>query len=137
MNGTHRFILKATGGRVGWSAPGYGMPVVELTTIGRKSGKPRTTMLTSPHQEGSTVVVVASAGGNDQHPSWYLNIVENPEVTISIAGKPAQKMRAEVADSEERKRLWPIITRDHKNYAGYQRKTEREIPVVVLRPADS
>lgn len=133
MNGMHRIVLRSTGGRLGWS--GYGMPVVELTTTGRKSGKPRKTMLTTPYQEGSTVVIVASAGGNDRHPAWYLNILSNPDVTVAIGGEPAQRMRAETASPEERARLWPIITRHHRNYAGYQRRTQREIPVVLLRPA--
>jgi deazaflavin-dependent oxidoreductase (nitroreductase family) len=136
MNQTHRLILRATGGRLGWSLPGWGMPVVELTTMGRKSGQPRTTMLSSPYQEGANIVLVASAGGNDRHPAWYLNITANPEVTVAFGGKPARRMTAETAGPEERARLWPIITKDHANYAGYQRRTQREIPVVVLRPIE-
>lgn len=120
---------------MGWS--GYGMPVVQLTTIGRKTRQPRTTMLTSPYQEGSTVVVVASAGGNDHHPDWYLNILSNPDVTLSFEGKPAQHMKGVAASPEERARLWQVITKDHQNYAGYQVKTEREIPLVLLTPSDS
>jgi len=134
MNGIHRLVLGATGGKLGWSA--YGMPVVELTTTGRRSGQPRTTMLTSPYQEGSTIVIVASRGGDDNHPAWYLNLRDKPEVTVSVGGKPGKLMRAEIADPDERARLWPLITADHKNYAGYQRKTERQIPVVLLRPID-
>jgi deazaflavin-dependent oxidoreductase (nitroreductase family) len=136
MNKTHRAILRATGGRIGWFIPGYRMPVVELTTTGRKSGQPRSTLLTSPLQEGSTVVIVASAGGNNQHPSWYLNIMKNSEVMVSIGGMPAQRMNAEIVSAEERTRLWPVITRDHANYAGYQRKTQREIPLVLLHPTE-
>lgn len=136
MNLTHRLVLRATGGRLGWSMPGYRMPVVELTTTGRKSGQPRTTMLTSPYQEGDSIVLVASAGGNDHHPAWYLNITANPEVTVTLGGKPARRMKAETAGPEERARLWPLITKDHANYAGYQRRTPREIPVVVLRPVE-
>ena len=112
------------------------MPVIELTTTGRHSGLPRATMLTSPYQEGSTIVIVASRGGDDRHPAWYLNLVEQPEVTVSVGGKPSQRMRAETAGPEERARLWPLLTADHRNYAGYQRKTNREIPVVLLRPID-
>lgn len=111
------------------------MPVVQLTTIGRKSGQTRTTMLTSPYQEGSTVVVVASAGGSDRHPAWFLNIQDNPHVTVSLEGKPDQHVKAVTANREERARLWPIITRDHENYARYQRGTEREIPLVLLSPS--
>jgi len=134
MNRVHRVVLGATGGRLGWRAGG--MPVIELTTTGRHSGLPRATMLTSPYQEGSTIVIVASRGGDDRHPAWYLNLVEQPEVTVSVGGKPSQRMRAETAGPEERARLWPLLTADHRNYAGYQRKTSREIPVVLLRPTD-
>jgi deazaflavin-dependent oxidoreductase (nitroreductase family) len=136
MNRAHRVVLRATGGRLGWFVPGYRMPVVELTTIGRKSGRARTTLLTSPYQDESTIVVIASAGGNDRHPAWYLNIVRNPNVAVTLGGKPARQMTAEVAGPEERTRLWPIVTRDHPNYAAYQRRTKREIPVVLLRPVD-
>src|SRR6266849_5916488 len=108
------------------------MPVLELTTIGRKSGQPRSVMLTSPVQEGTTVVVVASRGGDDHHPSWFLNLRDNPDVEVVMKGEPKRKMRARIADAEERARLWPRVTTDHKNYAGYQTKTDREIPLVLL-----
>ena len=110
------------------------MPVVELTTIGRKSGLPRSVMLTSPVQEGSTIVVVASRGGDEQHPSWFLNLRENPDVEVAYKGEPKQKMHARVATPEERARLWPLVIAEHKNYAGYQTKTSREIPLVMLAP---
>jgi deazaflavin-dependent oxidoreductase (nitroreductase family) len=112
------------------------MPVIELTTTGRRSGQPRKTLLTSPYQEGSTIAIVASRGGDDRHPAWYLNVRDHPEVTASIGGKPAQRMLADTANPEDRARLWPLITADHSNYAGYQRKTSRQIPVVLLRPID-
>lgn len=132
MNRAHRFVLAVTGGRRGWSA--FGMPVIELTTTGRRSGQARSTMLTSPYREGSVIVIVASRGGDDHHPAWYLNLRDQPEVTVSVEGKAAQRMRAEIAGPAERARLWPIIAVDHANYAGYQRKTEREIPLVLLHP---
>jgi len=132
MNTIHRSILKLSGGRMGWQ--GGGMPVLELTTIGRKSGQPRAVMLTSPYQEGSTIVIVASRGGDDQHPAWFLNLRDNPDVEVAYKGGPKQKMRAHVADAEERARLWPLVTKDHRNYAGYQKKTQREIPLVLLTP---
>jgi deazaflavin-dependent oxidoreductase (nitroreductase family) len=134
MNRVHRIVLGATGGRFGWRASG--MPVIELTTTGRRSGQPRATMLTSPYQDDSTMVIVASRGGDDHHPAWYLNLRDNPEVTVSMDGKPAQRMRAETASPEDRARLWPLITGAHRNYAEYQRKTKREIPLVLLRPND-
>jgi deazaflavin-dependent oxidoreductase (nitroreductase family) len=135
MNRVHRVLLGASAGRIGWSFSG--MPVIELTTTGRRSGQPRKTMLTSPYQDGSTLAIVASRGGDDTHPAWYLNLRDKPEVLVSVGGKAAVPMRAEIASSEERARLWPLITADHRNYAGYQKKTDREIPVVLLRPLDN
>lgn len=132
LNDTHRRILKLTRGRLGWHA--YGMPMLELTTTGRKSGEKRVTMLSSPLQLGDTIVVIASRGGDDAHPAWYLNLLEHPEVEVVFQGAPVKRMRARVANADERKELWPRVTKGHANYAGYQRKTEREIPVVLLEP---
>ena len=133
MNAVHRAVLTVSRGKLGWNASN--MPVLELTTTGRKSGEPRPVMLTSPVQEGDTLVVVASRGGDDTHPAWFLNLRDHPEVQVAQGGEAKRPYRATVADAEERARLWPLITADHDNYAGYQRKTDREIPVVLLRPA--
>jgi len=133
MNGVHRALMKVTFGKIGWSAAG--MPVLELTTVGRKSGQTRTCLLTSPLQVGDTWVIVASRGGDDHHPAWFHNLQANPAVQVAINGKPKRAWRARVASSEERADLWPKIIADHKNYAGYQSKTEREIPLVLLTPA--
>ena len=132
MNAVHRVILKVSGGRMGWEAAK--MPVLELTTTGRKSGQKRVVLLTSPLQDGDTIVVVASRGGDDQHPAWFLNLRDNPDVEVSLKGKAKRPMLARVASPQERARLWPLVTADHKNYAGYQSKTEREIPLVLLDP---
>jgi deazaflavin-dependent oxidoreductase (nitroreductase family) len=91
-------------------------------------------MLTSPVQEGSTLVVVASRGGDDIHPAWVLNLRDRPDVEVALGGKPRAPMRARVATPEERARLWPIIAEKYKNYAQYQTKTDREIPLVLLDP---
>ncbi|HEY4378147.1 MAG TPA: nitroreductase/quinone reductase family protein [Acidimicrobiales bacterium] len=133
MNGVHRAVLKLTGGKVGWNASN--MPVLELTTIGRKSGQPRAVMLTSPFQEGDTVVIVASRGGDDSHPAWFLNLRDNPKVEVSLGGQAKVPMDAHVGTAEERARIWPLITAAHKNYAGYQTHTDREIPIVLLKPS--
>ncbi|MCW2706885.1 MAG: nitroreductase [Frankiales bacterium] len=133
MNGVHRVALRLTGGRFGWNL--LGMPVVELTTTGRKSGQPRAVMLTSPLQEGSTFVVVASRGGDDNPPAWLLNIEASGDVQVATNGEEPQPYHARVATAEERARMWPRLTADHKNYAGYQKKTSREIPLVLLTPA--
>ena len=132
MNSFHRGVLKLSGGRLGWQAAG--MQVIDLTTTGRKSGQPRSVMLTSPLQEGSTIVVVASRGGDDTHPAWFLNLRDNPEVEVTIKGEK-RRMLAHVANAEQRARLWPLVTAKYKNYAGYQTKTDREIPLVLLEPA--
>src|SRR5437764_12881721 len=99
-NAIHRGLLKVSGGRFGWDLGN--MPVVELTTTGRKTGQPRTVMLTSPLQEGDTIVVVASRGGDDQHPAWFHNLSDKPEVEVALKGKPKRAMRARVATPEER-----------------------------------
>ncbi|MGH9047490.1 MAG: nitroreductase/quinone reductase family protein [Acidimicrobiales bacterium] len=132
MNTVHRTVLKLTGGRMGWKV--IGMPALELTTTGRKSGQPRTVMLTSPLQEGDAIVIVASRGGDDHHPGWFLNLRDNPEVTVAYAGPTKKTMRARVATAEERATLWPRVTAAYKGYANYQTKTEREIPLVLLEP---
>lgn len=133
MNTLHRVILKASFGKVGWNAGT--MPVVELTTTGRKSGQARTVLLTSPIQEGATIVVVASKGGEDTHPAWFLNLRDKPEVEVALGGKPKSPYLAHVADADERARLWPTVESTYKGYAGYQKKTDREIPLVLLTPA--
>ena len=135
MNAVHRVALKLTGGRAGYSL--LRMPVVELTTTGRKTGRQHTVMLTSPLQLGSTYVVVASRGGDDRTPAWCLNLQANPDVEVAIQGGPKERRRARVATAEERAELWPRVTGDHKNYAGYQKKTTREIPLVLLESTQS
>src|SRR6266852_8551518 len=132
MNGIHRALLKISGGRIGWEASK--MPVLELTTTGRKSGQPRSVMLTSPFQEGTTIVVVASRGGDDHHPAWFLNLRDAPDVEVTVGGKPKQPMRARMATPAEREALWPRVTSKYKGYANYQTKTDREIPLVMLEP---
>lgn len=134
INGVHQMLMKVSGGRIGRRLSN--MPVLELTTTGRKSGQKRSVMLTSPLQEGSTIVVVASRGGDPTHPAWLLNLRANPDVEVAFQGGPKRAMRARVADADERARLWPLVTADHSNYADYQTKTEREIPLVLLEPAE-
>ena len=111
------------------------MPALELTTTGRKSGQRRSVMLTSPVQLGDTLVIVASKGGNDHHPAWYLNLEANPEVTVRYKGGTARTMTARTATDAERTELWPRITAAYRGYAGYQEKTDRTIPVVFLDPS--
>ena len=130
MNGVHRLILGVTRGKAGWTAGN--MPVLELTTIGRKSGEPRSCLLTSPLQENGEIVIVASRGGDDHHPAWYLNLLETPQVQVSYKGAPHKIMTARTANTQERARMWPVVAGAYKGYAGYQEKTSREIPLVIL-----
>ena len=131
LTGFHRLVFDVSKGRVAGKV--IGMPVVKLTTIGRKSGQRRSTMLSSPLVEGENVVLVASNGGDDRNPVWFGNLVANPEVEIVMSGS-SRKMRARVTEGVERTRLWEALTAKHANYAGYQRKTSRQIPVVLLEP---
>jgi deazaflavin-dependent oxidoreductase (nitroreductase family) len=129
----HRGIYRLTGGIVGGNAGG--LPTMLLTTTGRKSGEPRTVPLPyfrAPASYGDAVVVVASYAGNAKNPEWYANIVANPEVTVQI-GFRRRKIRAETVTGEQRAEIWPVIVAQQPMYAGYQRITERTIPVVVFR----
>lgn len=132
MNAVHRSLIALSGNRIGWRAGG--MPVLKLTTTGRRSGEQRTVMLTSPLQEGNSWVIVASKGGDDDHPAWFLNLKSDPSVTIETAPGRVVSATARIANADERARMWPRITSVYANYAGYQRRTTREIPLVILEP---
>ena len=125
----HRIIYRFSGGRLLGNA--FGMPVLELETIGRKSGTARTTMLTAPIHDDERIVLVASYGGDDRHPAWFLNLRDNPAVKVTLEGQ-THAMTARVATAEEKAELWPQITASYKGYAGYQDKTDRDIPLVIL-----
>jgi deazaflavin-dependent oxidoreductase (nitroreductase family) len=132
MNNIHKTLLAVSFGRIGWDAGK--MPVLKLTTTGRKSGQKRMVMLTSPVQLGETWVIVASKGGDDDHPAWFLNIQDDPKVDVEIRGKKSART-ARIATTEERTNLWPEITAKYANYGGYQNRTNREIPLVFLEPS--
>lgn len=131
MNKIHRVLFNATGGFVGGKL--LGMLVVDLKTTGAKSGKTRSSMLTSPVQEGDKIVLVASRGGDPQHPGWYHNIKANPDVEVRMRGG-TKKMRARVASPDEKQRLWPEVVGKYKGYGQYQTRTTRDIPLVILEP---
>ncbi|MGH8975774.1 MAG: nitroreductase family deazaflavin-dependent oxidoreductase [Acidimicrobiia bacterium] len=126
----HKELYRRSGGRVGGKIGKTRMLV--LTTTGRKSGQPRTTML-NYGTDGDRVILIASYGGDDRAPQWYQNLMANPEVSVQI-GAETRRLRAGNATPEEKPRLWSIMTSAYPGYDGYQRKTEREIPVVVLSP---
>jgi deazaflavin-dependent oxidoreductase (nitroreductase family) len=129
VNVFHRSLVQASGGRIGGRLGG--MPVVVLETVGRKSGLPRETMLTAPVVDGDTVVLVASYGGDSRHPAWYHNLSAHPDVAITIGGS-RREMTARTATAEEKAAYWPRIVKAYRGYAGYQKRTDRDIPVVLL-----
>ena len=131
MNGVHRMLLTLSGGRLGWTIGT--MQTVELRTLGRSSGLPRSTMLTAPIHEGERYVLVASKGGDDRHPFWYLNLVAQPEVDLTIRGV-TRPFRARTASSAEKAALWPRIVAAYPGYGAYQERTLRDIPVVICEP---
>jgi deazaflavin-dependent oxidoreductase (nitroreductase family) len=130
----HRAIFNISKGRIFGKA--FGMPLIEVVTIGRRSGKERSTMLSVPIVDGDRLVLVASFGGDDRHPAWYLNLRANPEVRVTIAGS-TRTMIARIATEVERVELWPQIISAFEGYARYQKRTERPIPVVILEPPGS
>ncbi len=125
------FVYRATGGRVGGR---FGRArVLLLTTTGRRTGKRRTTPLGYLEDDGHPIVI-ASFGGSDVHPAWYLNLVASPDVEVQLRGGGARPMRARTATPEERERLWPRVVEMYAGYAKYQEKAARQIPLVILEP---
>jgi deazaflavin-dependent oxidoreductase (nitroreductase family) len=129
MSRVHRAIVHLSGGQLLGSA--FGMPVVELHTTGRKSGQPRSTMLTAPMVDGDRVVLVASKGGDDRDPDWYRNLMAHPEVELTMGGR-RRPMLARQASAAEKAELWPRVVAAYQGYGSYQRRTERDIPLVIL-----
>ena len=130
MGRLHLAAQRLSGGRLlGRIA---GMPVLLLTTTGRRTGMPRTTPLTF-FRDGGDYVVVASNGGCDTPPAWSLNLVARPEAWVRI-GSSSSPVRARMATPEERARLWPTITSTYPGYARYEERTERAIPLFLLTP---
>lgn len=125
---TQRYV--ATDGQDGqeW----HGAQTLLLTTKGRKSGKLRRTPLIYG-KSGSSYVVVASAGGDEKHPAWYLNLAENPEVALQVGAEDLVAI-ARTADDAEKPELWQMMCQIWPAYEEYQAKTDRPLPVVVLDP---
>ena len=127
----HVRIYRLTGGRfVGRVGKA---PILLLTTIGRRSGEPRTSPLLYL-RDGDRLAIVASFGGNRKHPVWYLNLAANPAVQVQV-GRERFAATARTATPDERKRLWPQLVAIYSGYTGYQEKTTREIPIVLLERA--
>lgn len=127
----HRALLRTPlGPLVNAVTPGQG--VLVLHTTGRRSGAPRQTVLSYFDDDGDPVVI-ASDGGAAKDPDWYANLTSEPEVTVEIDGE-RRPVRGEVVTGAERDRLWKRAVRTYVGYALYQRRTDRQIPVVRLRP---
>jgi deazaflavin-dependent oxidoreductase (nitroreductase family) len=126
----HKWLFKTTRGLIGGKFEGR--PMVLLRHVGRKTGEPRETLI-QYYPNGADIVVVASNGGRENHPSWYHNVLANPDVSVEVRGK-RQAARAHVLDETERAALWPKLTEFYPGYAHYQTLTSRQIQVVALTP---
>ena len=127
----HTAVYRASGGLIGHRVPG-GPSMLLLDHVGAKSGTKRTSPLVYV-PDGPDVVLVASKGGHPKHPGWYHNLRANPDTTVQI-GSERRPVHARVAGAEERKRLWPMAVATYGGYAGYQERTSRQIPLVILEP---
>lgn len=137
MSGVNTAVYRWTGGlfgstwRVGSAFP-WGVPLLLLTTIGRKSGLPRTLPLLFI-EEGDSIIVAGSRGGLPTEPLWYKNLVAHPECDVQIKRRKL-KVKARTASPEEREALWPKLVAHYPDLASYATWTERVIPVVILEP---
>lgn len=126
-------LYEGSGGTEGTTM--RGMPVIILTSVGAKSGKLRKTALMRVEHEGE-YAVVASLGGAPKHPVWYFNLVDNPQVELQDGPEKAD-YRARLVEGDEKARWWERAVAAFPDYADYQEKTDREIPVFVLTPVDA
>jgi F420H(2)-dependent quinone reductase len=133
LGGLHRVLYRWSGGRIGGRL--WNLRVVLLTTTGRRTGKRRTVPLCSlRHQED--VVVVASYGGLDRPPAWWLNLVADPRAEL-LEGRTRRAVTARTASPDERTRLWADLTSRAPGYLDYERRTTREIPLVILQSSEA
>ena len=129
LTGLHTVAYRATRGIIGHRVPG-GPPMLLLDHVGAKSGTKRTTPLVYV-EDGDNIVLVASKGGHPKNPAWFHNLKANPDTEIQV-GSERRRVRARVATDEERDRLWNKAVETYSGYAGYQKRTERKIPLLVL-----
>ncbi len=131
MNLVHRTLLAVSGGRVGRRLGS--MPVVELHTIGRTSGRHRTIMLTTPLHGDGRWILVASNGGDDRHPDCHHNLVAHPDAELTVDGTTVA-VSTRTATEAERTELWPQVVATYRGHANHQTKTDRDIPLVICTP---
>jgi deazaflavin-dependent oxidoreductase (nitroreductase family) len=129
LAGGHTLVYRATCGLVGHRFPGA-PPMLLLDHVGAKSGRKRTSPLVYV-RDGDDLVLVASKGGYPRHPAWFHNLRANPDTTVQV-GSERRPVRARMATPEERARLWPHAVATWGGYADYQKRTSREIPLVIL-----
>lgn len=132
MSRINTWLYKASGGRIGNKFL-QGAPVALLTTTGRKTGQPRVSPLLYL-RDGDRVIVVASHGGREKNPMWYLNLKANPTVSVQIK-KEVLELVARDATDEERAHYWPHLVEMYSSYDDYQSWTDRKIPIVICDPA--
>jgi deazaflavin-dependent oxidoreductase (nitroreductase family) len=128
----HAAIYRATGGCIGGSLPGL-PSLLLLDHVGARSGKRRTTPLVYM-PDGEDFVIVASKGGYPKHPGWLHNLRAHPDTEIQIGGRRIRVQAAEATD-EERERIWPRAVKYNPVWGRYEERTDRKIPIVILRPA--
>ena len=130
ITAVHRFVYQRSGGRVGGRLPGQRFLL--LTTVGRRTGLPRVMPLLYI-RDGDRFVVVGSNAGDDRPPAWWLNLQQRPAARVQVDREhhPVEGRRAQGAELEA---LWPRLESSYRYYAGYRRRTSREIPVIVLEP---
>jgi F420H(2)-dependent quinone reductase len=131
MTQGHTALYRLTGGRIGHRVPGA-PPMLLLDHVGAKSGRKRTSPLVYV-RDGEDLVLVASKGGYPKSPGWFYNLKANPDTEVQI-GSERRRVRARAANREERDRLWPKALRVYGGYADYQKRAERQIPLVILEP---
>ena len=128
----HVAAYRATKGKIGGRL--MSSPVLLLLTTGRKSGKERTTPVLFL-RDGVNYIIVASNGGTAGDPAWWLNLQKDPEAIVEVGGRTL-RVRAEEVKGEEKRRLWTRLVATYPLYESYQRRTDREIPVILLRPVE-
>jgi deazaflavin-dependent oxidoreductase (nitroreductase family) len=131
MMAGHTAVYRATGGLIGHRVPGFA-PSLLLDHVGAKSGKRRTSPLVYG-VDGDNLVLVASKGGYPKNPAWFHNLMANPDTTVQV-GSERRQVHAREATSAEREGLWALMVGVYGGYEGYRRRTERQIPLVVLEP---